>query len=265
MEPKQISPVSRDSRLITSHCFGFRPISKEQMELSRQKEQLEKQIGHLEAQREKCWNEKDVIIIDDNLIDDESETKIGANIHVIKVQEQFDQLIAVAKTMELSRKKKYNKRPKDWREIARHFIYYKNLEKTIVEHGLLEINPNIMSWSSALYRWSKQLNGKKQNKESRRESPIGQELDDFLTKIVEKYNNNGIPMTNFIIREILKKEIQIRKRTDLEERMNKSDSRNTPGSKWYLDFGNSWCQRFYKRNKISTRVGNISPDSFDCY
>ena len=107
MEPKQISPVSRDSRLITSDCFGFRPISKEQMELSRQKEQLEKQIGHLQAQREKCWNEKDVIIIDDNLIDDESETKIGANIHVIKVQEQFDQLIAVAKTMELSRKKKY--------------------------------------------------------------------------------------------------------------------------------------------------------------
>jgi len=61
MDRKQISPVSR---LITSHCFGFRPITKEQMELSRQKELLEERIGILEGEREQSWKEKEVIIMD---------------------------------------------------------------------------------------------------------------------------------------------------------------------------------------------------------
>ena len=165
-----------------------------------------------------------------------------------------DVVITVVEPTMKKVKRAYRERPVNWKDIARHYEIYQKVDLTIREYNLLAINGNVGTWNVTFNRWIKDIKSKKDRKKKKRICVIGEALDNELAGIVDNYQEHGVPMRNLILKTQLQTLLEVRGRQDILDRMNYFDERNKPGSKWFIRIGDSWCNRFYKRHNIKTRI-----------
>lgn len=105
-------------------------------------------------------------------------------------------------------------RPENWRDIAWHFIIYGKTFSTIKKYDLLEFNPSIEYWYSMLNRWKKDYLSNKVIGLAK--APCyGNIIDLELAAIVERYFENGVPMTDAILRMALLELLRKHNRNDI--------------------------------------------------
>jgi hypothetical protein len=154
-------------------------------------------------------------------------------------------------------KRKYGNRPTNWRDITLHFMTFKNLSKTMKTFGLLIQNvdetakeKNFNYWRTTLGRWKKQIHSDRKFEKCGKLPVYGKAIDDELADVVRNYNQNGVPMNDFILRCCLL-DILTRK---LPNMITKIVNIYETAENGQYKFGRSWAKRFWKRHTFSNRT-----------
>ena len=151
------------------------------------------------------------------------------------------------------KKRNYNKMPSNWTDIADYYATYKNIGQTIRKFGLIELNPSREYWTNTLWHWKKMLKANPNYEPTYGQLPFcGVETDNELAAIVKTYFDHGVPMTNLILKMHLVSLLTAKNRADLLARI--VQDHEDLKDKHSVRIGKQWCQRFYERHKLSSRV-----------
>jgi hypothetical protein len=154
-------------------------------------------------------------------------------------------------------KKAKSQRPHNWVDIAREYLAVskaRRLQHVISLFNLeVSLDRRISYWSMTLSRWVRDAASQKEM-QYKRSSSIPIAVEKALVREVIRYNDAGVPLNNMILRMNL---VRLMKEAALEALI------AVPNS-----FGDSWFQRFYSRNNISSRVATTKmrediPADFD--
>ena len=223
-DPKEVT------RPITS--FNFIPLTQLEVETLRAQDQLDFCKRKIARQNEEKKRVEIALITNMAELVNATNRLVIVNTFEEAIETLGDQVETTAYKITKT-KKKYKKRPIEWKEIAVHYQNTKSVDKTIVAYNLLETNPNVSTWAVLLGRWSKDVIKK---------SVIGEFFDNALADVVIKYFAHGVPMSNLILRSTLMQLMETHNRPDLLERLQYFDPRNVPGTQWFIRLGSSWCR-----------------------
>ena len=112
-----------------------------------------------------------------------------------------------------------NTRPANWTDIVEHYRAYKSVRSTMKMYHLAEMNANYQTWCVALCRWAKDIKDGKTEKKPGRSPVYGFEIDNQLAAVVKRYNLNGVPMTDHILKLTLMEILKTANRQDILERI----------------------------------------------
>ena len=150
-------------------------------------------------------------------------------------------------------KRRQNKRPSNWVEIASDYNMFRMVRRSMTRFGLTDINPSVAHWTTILGRWVKEWKSDKIIHYKR--TPIyGCEIDKALVDEVQRYNSNGVPMTDIILRFHLIELLKTHNRLDILSRLLHDHEDSQGKDSRDLRFGKRWAQRFYQRNQLRCRV-----------
>ncbi len=161
----------------------------------------------------------------------------------------------------ISARNRWKNRPDTWRDAARHFQYYDNVASTIKQFP--DELQNLHSYESkraTLYRWKTRLikeQSLQRQKSADHKAPIfGKDFDQHIYMCMDTRIKAGLTVNDNILRETVLAELQ---RRNLEHLLKANGGKYT--------FGSSWCFRFWRRHKLSSRVATTKmrelPDDFD--
>jgi hypothetical protein len=159
-------------------------------------------------------------------------------------------------------KRAWSRRPDNWRDLAyRYQQSNKNIDSVLMEFNLPEpANRDTFRLSLARYLtdYLSDPECKDGSKGVKVRPPItGWEIEKLMVQKIEQHNRIGMAVNNQICRSIL---------TDILNTRGEYDKFMGPDSD--AVFGNSWCQRFWVRNKLAsrratTKMREVSPEDYD--
>ena len=164
---------------------------------------------------------------------------------VFVAQEIGDQIVSinVEKSNPMKVKQAKKRRPDNWMDIALEYSVVNKLRRCqhVIKKYNLPVDPSqsIGYWPHTLNVWVKDLNASKKLTYVRG-STIPKDVEEGLVAEVARYNRQGIPLGNVVLRMKL---LQLMEAKGLRDEVAKPNS-----------FGDSWFQRFYKRHKFSNRI-----------
>ena len=173
MPPKKIDP-KLVTKSITS--FGFNKITKAEAELRLLEENLQAQKLKVNREHEQrkindtanratlmasLVDSTTVMQLPNETDDNNCGNRVGDAFQ--EVIEQIGNHVELEQFQITKVKKVYKKRPAEWKEIVDHFQQWKNIDKTINAYKLLQLNPNVATWSTNLSRWTKELKAGKES------------------------------------------------------------------------------------------------------